>query len=163
MYFKNFPEFIYDFVVGSSNKTSLVKDITRNIRFRRDVLANITVYDEYDIVDGETPEIIAEKIYGDPQYHWIIMLANDRYDYIEDFPLAEYQLVKVIASKYPGTQNSIHHYVNAKGFIVNSNATGAVSVSNAQDERNKNEAKRRIKIVSSNIINTILKDYKDLV
>ena len=30
-------------------------------------------------------------------------------------------------------------------------------------ERNKNEAKRRIKIISSNIINTILKDYKDLI
>jgi hypothetical protein len=163
MYFKNFPEFIYDFISGGSSKTSLVKDITRNIRFRRDILANVTVYDEYDIIDGETPEIIAEKIYGNAEYHWIIMLANDRYDYIEDFPLAEYQLVKVIASKYPGTQNNIHHYVDAKGFVVNSDAPGAVSVSNEQDERNKNEAKRRIKIVSSNIINTILKDYKDLI
>jgi len=163
MYFKNFPEFIYDFISGGSSKTSLVKDITRNIRFRRDILANVTVYDEYDIIDGETPEIIAEKIYGNAEYHWIIMLANDRYDYIEDFPLAEYQLVKVIASKYPGTKNNIHHYVDAKGFVVNSDAPGAVSVSNEQDERNKNEAKRRIKIVSSNIINTILKDYKDLI
>jgi len=163
MYFKDFPSFIYQFKVGNTNKTSLVKDITRNIRFRRDVLANITVYDEYDIVDGETPEIIAEKLYGDAQYHWIIMLANDRYDYIEDFPLAEYQLVRVIAAKYPGTENNIHHYVDANGFIVNSNAPGAVSVSNADDERNKNEAKRRIKIISKNIINTILKDYKDLI
>jgi hypothetical protein len=109
MYFKNFPNFIYEFKVGNTNRTSLVKDITKNIRFRRDILANVTVYDEYDIVDGETPEIIAEKFYGDAQYHWIIMLANDRYDYIEDFPLAEYQLVKVISSKYPGTENDIHH------------------------------------------------------
>jgi len=163
MYFKDFPSFIYQFKVGNTNKTSLVKDITRNIRFRRDVLANITVYDEYDIVDGETPEIIAEKLYGDAQYHWIIMLANDRYDYIEDFPLAEYQLVRVIAAKYPGTENNIHHYVDANGFVVNSNAPGAVSVSNADDERNKNESKRRIKIISKNIINTILKDYKDLI
>jgi hypothetical protein len=163
MYFKDFPNFIYQFKVGNTTKTSLVKDVTRNIRFRRDVLANITVYDEYDIVDGETPEIIAEKLYGDAQYHWIIMLANDRYDYIEDFPLAEYQLVRVIAAKYPGTENNIHHYVDANGFVVNSNAPGAVSVSNADDERNKNESKRRIKIISKNIINTILKDYKDLI
>ena len=163
MYFKNFPDFIYEFRSGGTNKTSLVKDITRNIRFRRDVLANVTVYDEYDIIDGETPEIIAEKIYGDPQYHWIIMLANDRYDYIEDFPLAEPQLVKVITAKYPGTENDIHHYVDANGFVVNSNAPGAVSVSNSDYERTKNEEKRRIKIVSSKIINTILKDYKDLI
>jgi hypothetical protein len=91
------------------------------------------------------------------------MLVNERYDYIEDFPLAEYQLVKVIDSKYPGTENNIHHYVDAKGFIVNSNASGAVSVSNEQDERNKNEAKRRIKIISLNLIDTVLKDYKDLI
>jgi hypothetical protein len=163
MYFKDFPNLIYQFKVGNTTKTSLVKDITRNIRFRRDVLANITVYDEYDIVDGETPEIIAEKLYGDAQYHWIIMLANDRYDYIEDFPLAEYQLVRVISAKYPGTENDIHHYVDANGYVVNSNEPGAVSVSNAENERNKNEAKRRIKIISKNIINTILKDYKDLI
>ena len=163
MYFKEFPQFLYDFKYGNTTKTDVVTDITRNVRFRKEVLENVTLFDEYDIVDGETPEIVAEKIYGDPEYHWIIMLANDRYDYIEDFPLAEYQLVKVIASKYPGTENGIHHYVDANGFVVNSNASGAVSVSNAQDERNKNEAKRRIKIISSNIINTILKDYKDLI
>jgi len=91
------------------------------------------------------------------------MLANDRYDYIEDFPLAEPQLVKVITAKYPGTENAIHHYVDANGFVVNSNAPGAVSVSNSDYERTKNEEKRRIKIVSSKIINTILKDYKDLI
>jgi hypothetical protein len=74
MYFKDFPKFIYDFKYDDSaaTKTSVVKDITRNIRFRKEILANITLYDEYDIVDGETPEIIAEKIYGNPEYHWII-------------------------------------------------------------------------------------------
>jgi hypothetical protein len=162
MYFKNFPEFLYDFKIDGVDKTSVVKDITRNIRFRRDVLANITVYDEYDVVDGETPEIIAEKIYGNAQYHWIIMLANDRYDYIEDFPLAESELVKVIAAKYPGTQNNIHHYVDANGFIVNSNAPGAVSVSNAEHERTLNETKRRLKIISPELINIVLKNYKEL-
>jgi hypothetical protein len=162
MYFKNFPEFLYEFKVGGVNKTSIVKDITRNIRFRRDVLANITVYDSYDIVDGETPEIIAEKIYGNAQYHWIIMLANDRYDYIEDFPLSEVELVKVITSKYPGTENEIRHYVDESGYIVDSTAPGAVSVSNAEFERAQNEKKRRLKLISPNLINSVLKNYKEL-
>ena len=96
MYFKDFPEFIYDFKYGSSSetKTSIVKDITRNIRIKKEVLSNIVLYDEYDIIDGETPEIIAEKFYGNPEYHWIIMLANERFNYITDFPLEE---VKVMA------------------------------------------------------------------
>ena len=62
MYFKEFPKFQYDFAYGKDTKVSVVQDITRNIRFRRDVLANVSLYDEYDIIDGETPEIIAEKV-----------------------------------------------------------------------------------------------------
>ena len=81
MYFNKFPSILYDFDIGSKTSVIQVKDITRNIRFRRDVLANITIYDEYDVLDGETPEIIAEKVYGNPQYHWIVMLINDVYDY----------------------------------------------------------------------------------
>jgi hypothetical protein len=126
------------------------------------VLANIAVYDEYDIVDGETPEIIAEKIYGNPEYHWIIMLTNDRYDYIEDFPLSEPELVKVISDKYPESEYDIHHYVDANGFIVDSTASGAVSISNNDYERARNESKRRIKLISPSLINTVLQNYKDL-
>ena len=161
MYFKDFPKFLYDFNYGTTNKTSVVTDITRNIRFRKEVLSSITYYDEYDIVDGETPEIIAEMIYGNAEYHWIIMLANNRYDYLTDFPLPEQQLTRHIEDVYGATANNVKHYVNADGFIVNSNAPGAVPVSFAQYERNLNESKRRIKIIAPQLIDTILKNFKD--
>jgi hypothetical protein len=103
MYFKEFPKFLYDFKYGKETKTSIVTDITRNVRFRKEVLENVTLYDEYDIVDGETPEIIAEKIYGNPEYHWIIMLANQRYHYIEDFPKTFEQCRALCAVKYNPT------------------------------------------------------------
>jgi hypothetical protein len=247
MYFKEFPEFLYDFRYGAyETKTSIVRDITRNVRFRKEVLDNIAVYDEYDIVDGETPEIIAEKIYGNPEYHWIIMLANQRYDYLTDFPLPELELVEAgkavfnpsftatswsysgttitvtkaihgllssptttvtlsgatttsgtvitnvlngtftitsvtantftftaasaptgtaggtVTVKTTGRENYSHHYVNAAGYNVNSTAAGAVNVTNLEWFRDKNEEKRRIKIISPQIINKILTDYKDL-
>lgn len=242
MYFKEFPEFLYDFrYAPHETKTAIVKDITRNVRFRKEVLSNIAVYDEYDIVDGETPEIIAEKIYGNPEYHWIIMLANQRYDYLTDFPLPEPELVEAckavfnpsftatswsysgttitvtkaihgllssptttvtlsgatattnapngtftitsatadsftftvataptgtaggtVIVKTNGRENYSHHYVNAAGYNVNSDAVGAVNVTNIEWFRTENEEKRRIKIISPRIINTILKDYKDL-
>ena len=101
MYFKDFPSFYYDFKQNDgTTKSSIVKDITRNIRFRRDILANVTLYDRYDIRDGDTPEIIAEKVYGNAQYHWVIMLLNEKFDYISDYPLDEYSLVKYIDSVY---------------------------------------------------------------
>jgi hypothetical protein len=162
MYFKEFPKFLYDFKYGNTTKTTVVTDITRNVRFRKEVLENVTLFDEYDIVDGETPEIVAEKIYGDPEYHWIIMLANQKHDYISDFPLSEQALVKHIVDTYGAQRYAIRYYVNAKGFVVNSTATGAVSVSNDDYERALNESKRRIKVISPQVISTILTQYKEL-
>ena len=109
MYFKKFPNIYYDFKYDSkTTKTAIIKDITQNVRFRKEVLENVTLYDEYDIVDGETPEIIAEKIYGNPEYHWIIMLANQRFDYLKDFPLDQNALAAYTASKYNPTLYSIY-------------------------------------------------------
>ena len=162
MYFKEFPKFLYDFKYGTTTKTTVVTDITRNVRFRKEVLENVTLFDEYDIVDGETPEIVAEKIYGDPEYHWIIMLANQKHDYISDFPLSEQALEKHIIATYGAQRYAIRYYVNAAGFVVNSTATGAVSVSNDAYERTLNESKRRIKVISPQVISTILTQYKEL-
>ena len=136
-------------------------DISRNIRFRKEILANITAYDEYDIVDGETPEIIAEKIYGSSEYHWVIMLANERYDYIGDFPLTEPMLEQFIKDKWGDSANSIHHYEDGNGNTVPSNWPLAVPVTNDAYEREVNESKRRIKVISKELLSRILKDFKD--
>ncbi len=161
MYFKDFPNFLYDFKYGDILKTSIVTDITRNVRVRKEILSSVTIYDEYDIEDGETPEIIAEKIYGDAKYHWVVMLSNDAVDYLTDFPLEEHKLVKVIQDKYTNI-NAIHHYENSDGFVVNSDDPDAYPVSNNEYERRLNETKRRIKLVSPKLLNTILKNFKDL-
>lgn len=111
MYFKDFPQFLYDFNYGNDKvKTSVVVDVTRNIRVKKHVLANVALYDEYRIIDGETPEIIAEKFYGTPEYHWIVMLANEKYDYAKDFPLTEPVLQKHISSYYNPTLYSDDWY-----------------------------------------------------
>jgi len=162
MYFKNFPSFIYDFDIGGKDTALLVKDITRNVRFRQDILSNVTVYDEYDILDNETPEQIAEKLYGNPEYYWIIMLANDRYDYINDFPLTQYVLEQYINDKYTNPY-AIHHYVNSAGFVVDSSYVGASSVTNYDYEYSVNESKRRIKIIPKYFIDKILTDYKKII
>jgi hypothetical protein len=257
MYFKDFPTFLYDFNYGTTeNKTSIVVDITRNVRFRKELLSSITYFDEYDIMDGETPEIVAERIYGNAEYHWIVMLANDRTDYLTDFPVEHTTLLKHAATKYnpklnsnagdwyftgtgssrrlyfkvsnsaqafnpaelttsvpftvsgatttgsfsipkvwggsdsgidfltqhfwvqtsegstgtptgnltittTGRENNPVYWVNSEGYKVNSDASGATSVSGLQEEERINESKRRIKIISPQLVNTILKNFKD--
>jgi len=148
-------------VLPTITKSFIVKDITKNIRFRRDVLANIALYDEYDIIDGETPEILAERLYGNPEYHWIVMLANDRYDYRNDWPLTQVNLDQYIVDKYGANANNVHHYENSKGLTVDSDYPNAVPITNANYEEQLNEGKRRIKIISNSIISTVLKNFKD--
>lgn len=163
MYFKNFDQLYYDFEINGKRELKVVTDIVKNVRFRKEILANITLYDEYDIRDGETPEMIAEKVYGNPNYHWIIMLVNERYDAVSDFPLSYHQLEKHITAKYGvGHEYDTHHYVDTSGYIVDSFNPTATSVSNYDYEDQLNESKRRIKLISKDVINSILKNFNDL-
>ena len=162
MYFDNFPSFLYPFKINGKTEHKLVKDISQNVRVRTEILANITLYDEYDVRDGDTPEIISEKVYGSPLYHWVVMLCNNKFNYVDDFPLPIPELEAHITSKYGvGHEYDTHHYVNNKGFIVDSSQGN--SVSNYDYETTVNESKRRIKLISPSLLNTILKNFKDII
>jgi hypothetical protein len=163
MYFKDFPQFAYDFEIGGKTKVLLLTDITRNVRFRKEILSNIELFDEYDIQDGETPEIIAEKVYGNPNYHWVIMLVNERYDYIADFPMPYPQLFQYVQDKYGvGNEYDTHHFVNERGYIVDQYYVGKLAVSNIDHEERINEEKRRIKLISPQLIDRVMKQFKDI-
>jgi hypothetical protein len=116
MYFANFPKIVYDFDLTNGVDYKIVTDITRNVRLRKQILENISLYDYYDVEEGETPEIISEKIYGTPYYHWVIMLVNQRYDYVNDFPLTQLELDTYIDKKYGSKKYHVHDY-KVDGFI----------------------------------------------
>lgn len=121
MYFENFPKITYAFKVSDSNpdETIIVKDITQNVRFRKEVFDRVKFYDTYKIQDGDTPEIISEKIYGNPNYHWIIMLVNQRYDYIDDFAKDSYTIENTIQKKYGSHRNRTYNFKDVNGNVVN--------------------------------------------
>ena len=162
MYFDKFPNIYYQFDIGGQKTLKVVKDITLNVRLRKAILENVTLYDEYDVKDGETPEIIAAKYYGDSQYHWVIMIANQRYDLIEDFPRSTRALEEYIFSKYEEPYG-VHHWVNSEGHIVPAGTLGSTSVSNYQYESDKNESKRRIKLITPSLLQQILDQFKSII
>lgn len=163
-YFANFPDILYPFELGGKIKLVQVKDIVSNVRLRKQLLSNITLYDEYDIEDGETPEIIAERVYGDANLHWVIMLANDRYDLWNDFPMSGDALSKYIENKYgQGNENNQHiifdspHFEDERGNIVDGPASNLVrAISNFEYEMRVNESKRKIKIINKTLVANIV-------
>lgn len=160
MYFKKFPVIQYPVTVGGTQYYTAIKDISVNVRFIKEVISNITLYDYYDIIDGETPEMISEKFYDTPMFHWVIMLINERYDYINDFPLPYVTLVKYVESKY-GAENMYddHHYEDENGYVVSSDHPLAVSISNMDYEESINESKRTIKIIDKSLIEAIAREF----
>lgn len=164
MYFKEFPDIYYLYNINGEEVLKVVKDITQNVRLRKQILENVTLYDEYDVREGETPEIVSDKIYGSPYYHWVIMLANQKYNYVEDWPKNYHQLEEYILEKY-GTVEEAYatHHWEKNGVVVNSDAEGAYPVSNYQYEEQLNDQKRRIKLIAPSLLNKILDEFKDLI
>jgi hypothetical protein len=146
MYFEKFTTFLYPFKINGKTEYKQVKDITQNVRVRKEILANVTLYDEYDIRDAETPEHIAERVYGNAKYHWVVMLCNERYDYVNDFPLSQFELDAHIANTYGATAaSSPHHYLDSNGFITDTslksinlltNGYGYITTPTVKVERN---------------------------
>lgn len=90
-----------------------ITDIFIRTKFLDSIKTNSFLYYEYSIKDSDTPEIIAEKFYDDPEKHWIIMLANDKLDFQYDWPLAYDPFNKYIIGKYGSiaiSKINIDHY-----------------------------------------------------
>lgn len=113
-FFDKFPKVKYDIDRNSNYST---RETITNIFFRigaiRETMDNAKVYDYYDIEDGDTPESLAEKFYGDAGAGWIILMSNYRMDPQFDWPLEYLQFLEYIKSKYGSVSASkaaIHHH-----------------------------------------------------
>lgn len=108
-----FPQIPYDINKTGYSNYDRVTDITFRFSIIKEILNNTTAYYEYVIREGETPEVLADRVYGDPESYWIILYANNIYDPQYDWPLDYDAFDKYIVSKYGSIANAksqIHHY-----------------------------------------------------
>jgi Base plate wedge protein 53 len=166
-YFSNFPDIYYQFTIGNTQELKVIKDIVRNVRPIQDVLKNVTFFESYVIQDGDTAEIISERVYGTPYYHWVILLINEMYSHTEDWPIPNYLFDTFVTKKYGvGHEYDIHqlygrdHYVSTEGHVVDSNYALAIPVTNYDYEQKINDTKRQIRLVSPQIIDTFTQDLE---
>lgn len=127
-FFSKFPTVPYDIAGKRYTNYQTVTNIFVRFRIIKEVLGNISAYYEYIIKDGDTPEILADKIYGDPEAHWIILMANEMVDAHYDWPLNNRDFRKYIIGKYGSVETAkttIHHY--EKVIVREQQATGSIS------------------------------------
>lgn len=118
MYFQRFPRTYY--TLDDLNSVQLVTNIMVRVIFSDEIKNNLSVYDEYDIRDGETPEILADIFYDNPELHWIILHTNEILDPRFEWPLSQHNFNSYIQSKYTNV-NGVHHYEDSSGNYVNGN------------------------------------------
>ena len=99
-FFVKFPRILYDIDNRQLSNFQFVTNLLFRVKFVRDVLNNTSAYYEHVISDTETPEILADLIYDDPEAHWVILLANEMVDPQYDWPMNSRVFPKYIANKY---------------------------------------------------------------
>ena len=167
MYFDNFPTIPYDSEITGQFKD--VKNLLRRVGIRAKVRANTLLFDTYDVRNGETPESLAFKLYGDAELHWVIMLVNNITDRYHDWPMTEAQFLQFIKDKYTDV-NGVHHYeitqtsgdtsIKIDVGTDNTNYSDATLITNYEYEQEQQDAKRKIRLLDPSYIADSVEEFK---
>ena len=163
-YFKYFNKINYD-VRGVKNNVNfdVITNILERVRLKLNFIQHQAFFAQHFIIDGETPEFLAYKYYGNTELHWIILYSQQATNPYYDWPLTYFDLKKFVDKKYGVANiNAIHHYEDADGYEVDSTAAGATSVTNFIYEETLNDAKRNLTIIRSEYVSNVVKEFKKL-
>tara|TARA_B100001175_G_scaffold286488_1_gene268226 strand:+ start:44 stop:571 length:528 start_codon:yes stop_codon:yes gene_type:complete len=169
MYFKQFPTIPYD--SKGTGEFKSVKNLLRRVGIRAKVKANTMLYDTYDVKNGETPESIAFKLYGNAELHWVIMMINNITDRYHDWPMTEAQFLQFVKDKYDNV-DAVHHYeitqtsgdtsIKIDVGTDNTNYSDATLITNYEYEQEQQDAKRKIRLLDPSYMSDFVEEFKSL-
>ena len=170
MYFSSFPIIPYDSVGEYEFKD--VTNLLKRVAVRAKVKTNTMLFDTYDVKEGETPESIADKLYDDPQLHWVIMLVNDITDRYHDWPFTGGQFNDFINDKY-SNPDGIHHYEISQSSgntstVINIGSDNtdyptATAITNREFEESEQDKKRQIRLLDPRYLDNFVEEFKVLI
>ena len=141
---------------------------------RAKVKSNTLLYDTYNVKEGETPEIIAHKLYGDAELHWVILLVNDITDRYHQWPMSGGQFLDYINDKY-SNPDAIHHYettqtsgdtkvkVEVFNEVDDDAYTGLTPITNREFEEQEQDKRRKIRLLDPSFVEQFIDEYKKLI
>ncbi len=192
-YFNELPnlDYLSQLPDVNSNETYItVKNLFKRAKLRTDIINIITAFNYYQIEDNQRPDVIAQKLYGDAELDWVILITNNITNIREEWPLSNQNLYNHMIEKYE-TENalsSIHHYettevkdeynrlVVPSGLQVDSNysitysklnnalvtVSPVKSVTNYEYEINENETKRKIRVLKPQYLSVVITDMRNI-
>ena len=169
MYFQNFPLIPYDSVGNGQYK--LVTNLLKRVALRTKVRTNAALFDTYNVQEGQTPEMIADKLYGDPNLHWIIMYVNNITDRYHQWPLTTPQFLAFLNDKY-SNPDGLHHYeiTQTSGDTTvtidigtdNTEHSGATTITNREFEEKRQDTLRAIRLLDPAYVDQFVEEFENL-
>ena len=194
-YFRNIPDF--DYVNRSDSNRSdgdyvKVKNFFKKGKLREDIFQDLTFFTKFTIQGDDRPDNVAQKLYGNSELDWIVLISNNIINVRDEWPMAQYDLERYLDNKYSAEQLSeIHHYETKevrthpsmllleKGLHVDasfkfrysdinghpqelSGSDIVTSVSYYQYEVAKNDEKRKIYTLRPNYLDIVFSDMREI-
>ena len=169
MYFAKFPVIPYDSVGNGNYK--YVTNLLRRVGLRTKIKSNVLLFDTYDIRSGETPEEIADKLYDDPELHWVVLMVNNITDRYHQWPLNENQFQAYINDKYDNI-DAVHHYETTQTSgdttikidvgTVNTDYPSATAITNYEYEVAREDKKRQIRLLDPRYLDPFIEEFEQL-
>ena len=170
MYFGSFPVIPYDSVGNGDYK--LVTNLLKRVALRTKVKTNTSLFDTYNVKEGQTPEMIADKLYGDPNLHWIVMYVNNITDRYHQWPMTTPQFLAFINDKY-SDPDGLHHYeiTQTSGDTTvtidigtdNTEHSGATTITNREFEEKRQDTLRAIRLLDPAYVDQFVEEFENLI
>ena len=171
MYFESFPTIFYD--ANGDGTFKDVKNLLRRVGLRTLVKSNVLLFDTYEVKEGETPEMIAHKLYGDSNLHWIILMINEVTDRYHQWPMTVPQFLDFINDKYDNP-DGIHHYETTQtsgdtkvkieifNEVDDDAYTGLTPITNREYEEDRQDKLRSIRLIDPKFIGQFVAEFQIL-
>ena len=149
----------------------LVTNLLKRVALRAKVRTNTLLFDTYNVQEGQTPEMIADKLYGDPNLHWIVMYVNNITDRYHQWPLTTPQFLAFINDKY-SNPDGLHHYeiTQTSGDTTvtidigtdNTEHSGATLITNREFEEKRQDTLRSIRLLDPAYVDQFVEEFENL-
>ena len=183
-YFRELPNISYVSLLPNQNRSDErieVKNLFKRAKLRTDVDQSVTSFDYYLVQDNERPDIIAQKIYEDPNLDWVILVTNNITSIRNQWPLSNNELYQYCLEKYGSdlavmqtkhfetqeVKDNFGRILLKKGLIVDENfkftypaipggsifkTSFPIAITNYQHELKLNDAKSQIQILDKKYV-----------
>lgn len=130
-YFTTLPKIVK---TDSFGQSLLMTNLMARSSVIPSLLNNAALFYQYDIQDGDTPESVAYKYYGESYRYWIVLFANQILDPQWNWPMNNLVFASYLNDKYPSINvySTIHHYekINTQfDFGTNTSTVDKVEIS----------------------------------